>query len=403
MSHHPPSQQWHSARELMQAAGAQYTRPTVVSLPLAQAIGSTLVHDVTSVLAVPHYDSSAMDGYAVAGAPPWQLVFPAYPADKTANIHKLTVELSSGLATPIFTGGLIPSGAESILRSEHSRLSEKDGVTFLEPLTQPPAPGADIRRTGEEREAGAILASAGTLLTARCAASLAVGGIDTVQVYKPVTVAVAFSGNEVITSGIPGPGQVRDAFYPFAEHLIKAFGAQVIATTRLADTAEAFAQWMSATDAQVLLVTGGSSTSGVDMVRSTLAALGGTYLFESVRIRPGHPALAAILPGGRVLLGLPGNPLATYTALCAYLPALLDGAYHRKLTVLPTAPLALAIPALRKKTPQIIPALWDSGTLRPLERAKSHMLGGFAAADVLVYVPAEGLAAQEDATYIPLH
>ncbi|QRZ62053.1 molybdopterin-binding protein [Rothia sp. ZJ932] len=402
MSHHLPSISWYRARENLHRTVTQHLSIAREQLPLSQVIGRTLASDVTTVLAVPHYDSSAMDGYATAGAPPWQLIYPDYPQDPTANVHRITVDLTPGTATPIFTGGLLPAGATSILRSEHSRSFIRDGHSYIEPLGEAPREGADMRRTGEERAAGATLATAGTTLTPRLGASLAMGGIDTVDVFNPVTVAVAFSGNEVITSGVPGPGQVRDAFSSFAEPLLEAYGAQVARTERLADTPGAFDTWISSTDAQILMVTGGSSTSGVDMVRSTLARLQATYIFESVAVRPGHPALAALLPDGRILLGLPGNPFAAYTALCSYVPVALDAAYSRPLSTLATAPIAAAHPGTGKQSIALQPARWQAGALHVLKRSQSHMLGGFARADVLAVVPAQGAATGEQVGYLPL-
>lgn len=400
--HHPASIDWDSARAALFEIARARLSPAVMTLTVHDAIGYVLGRDVLSPMPVPHYDSSAMDGYAVAGRSPWTLKIPDYPDDSTQNIHKLTVALAAGEATPIFTGGLIPEGCESIVRSEHARLEQQDAATLLFSEHGEPAAGKDIRRAGEELDRGALLARSGTSVTPRLAAALAVGGIDEVDVYEPVGVAVAFSGNEVITSGVPGPGEVRDAFMGAVQPMVSTLGAQVVQSRRLPDETQAFTSWLQTTDAPVLMVTGGSSTSGVDMVRDTLAEIGATYVFESVSVRPGHPALAALLPGNRILLGLPGNPLAAYTSLYSYLPALLDGACQRELRTLPTAPLASDTQAGRGGTALILPCALNSGELTPLEHRKSHMLTAFASADALAVVPASGASAGELVGYIRL-
>lgn len=400
--HHPSSIEWDAARQAIFEAAREYLVPQTLVRNIHDAIGSVLAQDVASPMQVPHYDSSAMDGYAVAGTPPWTLKTPDYPDDNNQNIHKLTVSLAPGEATPIFTGGLIPQGCESILRSEHSKTEQQGSVTLVSPTHPVPAAGKDIRRAGEELAKGAVLASSGTFVTPRLAAALAVGGIDEVRVFKPVDVAVAFSGNEVITSGVPGPGEVRDAFMGSLQPMVHQQGARVIDSRRLADDRQAFRTWVESANAQVLMVTGGSSTSGVDMVRNTLADVNATYIFESVSVRPGHPALAAVLPGNRILLGLPGNPLAAYTSLYSYLPPLLDGAYGRKLRMLPTAPLARETHPGRGGTALILPCAFEAGQLKALERHRSHMLTAFAAADALAIAPAQGAHTGELVRYIRL-
>ena len=86
--HHPPAVSWHEARELLHAAASALS-PTLSTeaLPLQATIGKYVAEDLTARMPVPHYSSSAMDGYAVAGAPPWRLVSPDYPEDARTNVH----------------------------------------------------------------------------------------------------------------------------------------------------------------------------------------------------------------------------------------------------------------------------------------------------------------------------
>ncbi|WP_237191750.1 molybdopterin molybdotransferase MoeA, partial [Rothia nasimurium] len=328
---------WHQARQLLHRAGAALTL-TEEEVPLANAVGRALARDARALLPVPHYDSSAMDGYATAGAPPWQ-VLTHPPAAEGENVHRKTLPLAPGQATPILTGGLLPAGTEAVIRQEHA-LREGNTLrpdpSFFDGRGYP-TPGADIRRAGEELPAGSSVLATGTRITARHLGALATLGLDALTVTARPTVAIAYTGNEIITAGLPGPGQVRDAYSLAFPTIIENLGASVTSTCRLPDSKAKLTDWLTATRADLLLITGGSSTSTADWVRSALHDLQATYLFESVAVRPGHPALAAHLPASSnpaapLVLGLPGNPLAAYTALYSYLTPWLTGVTARPLT-----------------------------------------------------------------------
>lgn len=403
---------WNDARALLHRDGHHLALPTE-HIPLGQAIGRVLAEPVRTVLPVPHYDSSAMDGYAISGPPPWQVLWPT-PAEPGENIHRHTSPLSPGQARPILTGGLIPPGASAVLRQEDALYA--DDVLTPRPGAFPqehpyPVPGADIRRTGEELEAGSQVAQAGTQLTARHIGALSVLGLDALTVYRQPRVAIAYTGNEIITSGLPQPGQVRDAFSLPFPHVLTDFGARITDTTRLADTPDDFRTWLTTTEADLLLLTGGSSTSSADWLRRTLAELGASYLFESVSVRPGHPALAARLPhktnpATPLVLGLPGNPLAAHTALYSYLPAWVAGCYRQEHEALPTGTLTEPIPGYQKTGLRLIPATLTASatglTLTPLPKTRSHMLTNFAHAHALALVPAQGAHTGQTLPYLPL-
>ncbi|ORC24142.1 hypothetical protein A7979_10435 [Rothia nasimurium] len=409
---------WQQAREILYRAGRENLTPHQ-KLPLSQALGRVLAEPLRTPQPVPHYDASAMDGYAVAGAPPWHLL-EIPPATPEENVHSRVLPLEPGQAAPILTGGLLPPGADAVLRQEHALTNQGQGPAsrilhpnpaFFPEQTGRPAAGADIRRAGEEVPRGAEVIAAGARVTARLAGALATMGFDEVAVHRRPTVAIAMTGNEIITGGLPGPGQVRDAYSHAFPALLADFGCQVIASNRLPDTAQALTDWLTGTDASLLLITGGSSTSTADWVRRVLAELNADYLFESVAVRPGHPALAARLPravnpASPIILGLPGNPLAAYTALYSYLPAWAYGATCRKLPELPTGVLTDTVPGHRKANLQLLPTQLDHRPqgpyLTPLPKTRSHMLTSFAIAQALALVPSGGAPAGAPVPYLPL-
>jgi len=403
---------WFDARTLLHAEGSLHAAATE-RVALSSAIGRVLAEPLKSPLPVPHYNSSAMDGYALAGRGPWQLLA-SQESQPGENVHRKTVPLEAGQATPILTGGLLPPGADAVLRLEHARLYNDGDLAMIEALPHffersphlQPAVGDDIRRAGEELAAGATVLAAGIRLGARHIGSLATLGFDSLPVYTQPTVALAYTGNEIITGGLPGPGEVRDAFSPQFPFIIESFGARVTSTVRLQDSAPNFHHWLDHTAADILMLTGGSSTSDVDWVRRVLTELGATYIFESVAIRPGHPALAALLPDGRLVLGLPGNPLAAHVALYSYLPAVLAGIFGQPLAQLPTGTLTAAVPGYSTKDLRLIPVTIEvtpgGVRLTPQDKTRSHMLTGFASADALALLPPEGAVAEKNCQFLGL-
>lgn len=398
--HHTP---WHLAIEKIYEHGAQRT-VTTRKVPLDQAIGQVLAEDVHTLIPLPHYDSSAMDGYAVRGNAPWKLQDVEELATHE-NRHRRTVALEDGCATTILTGGLIPPGTESVIRLEWVNLEQSEGETWVVP-ERLPAPGADMRRTGEELAKGSLAVAAGTRLGARHIAFLAVCGIDQVLVNARAGLAVAYTGNEVITHGVPGPGEVRDAYSAQFPTILSQMGAEVLSTSRLHDDEQELLDWFEAPESQradVLLLTGGSSTSEVDLVRTLLARLHATYIFEAVAVRPGHPCLAAVLPDQRIVIGLPGNPLAAHVSLYSYLPALLAGMNQQPQPATRQVTLTRDVRAFAKKDLRLIPAVVAGEHATPFERgAQSHMLSAFAEANALIAVVPAGATAGEKVDSLPI-
>lgn len=395
---------WETAVERMHERGIKSALATE-QVSLAEAIGRTVCEDLSTLVPLPHYNSSAMDGYALCGEGPWLLVDGDAPA-RHENRHSRTVELHPGEAVTILTGGLIPPGATSVIRLEWVHLEERDGRTLVVSDRGTPSFGSDMRTRGEELTAGTLAVERGTKLTSRHIAFLAVCGFDTVPVFSRPTVSIAYTGNEVITSGIPGPGEVRDAYSAQFPTIIEAMGAHVIGTARLHDDMEELEAWFAVKDSMrsdILILTGGSSTSEVDLVRRLIKNLHADYIFEAVAVRPGHPCLAAVLPDGRTVMGLPGNPLAAHVSLYSYLPAYLAGAFARLLPPRLSLKVTQDIPPFKRADARLIPAVVEGNLAHPFQRGvQSHMLSAFAQAQALIVVPAQGVQAGEGVTALPL-
>lgn len=356
-------------------------------LPLEACAGLTLAADVLAKNPVPHYASSAMDGWAVAGDGPWRLLA-AGP-------------LSPGRAMPVVTGGLMPDGASAVLRSEYG--SVQGGVLELVPgvaAGEPPA-GRHIRPAGEEARTGETMITAGTVLNPAHLAIAAVCGHDVLSVIRRPQVALLFTGDEVVTSGIPAPGTVRDTFGPALPAIIARLGGVPAQPLRLPDDFATQLEAVRGCGADVVVTTGGTGHSRADQLRPVLAELGARILVPSIRMRPGHPALLARLPGGRLLVGLPGNPLAAVMALLTLGAPLLAGLNALPLPPLGAVPAGVRLPPLEGRDRLIPYALTAAGAV-PAERTGSAMMRGLAGADGVAVVPAAGAAAGEVLRTLPL-
>lgn len=370
---------WDAARDLTAAVAVPLPAGTI---PLRHARWAVPDRDVRAPGPVPHYDSSAMDGWVVRGAPPWRIL-------------PRGVVLEDACAAVVVTGGLVPEEADGVVPVERGVAA--DGVLQADP----PRPGAHIRRAGEEAREGDVLVRAGTRLAPAHLAVLAVAGLDAVTARAAPRVAAVLTGDEVVLSGRPVPGRVRDAFDPMIPAAIAGLGATPVEPVRCGDDPLVIAAAVGGADADVVVTVGGTGRSGADRLREALQRLGGERLFEGVAMRPGHPALLARLPDGRPLLALPGNPLAAVVALLSFLPPLVAGLTGAPVPPLPLEPAGADLEGWPGGT-SIVPARRGSAGLEPVAAVRPNMLRGLAAADALAVVPPGGAAAGTSIRALPL-
>jgi len=276
-----------------------------VSVALADALGRSLAEPVRSDIDLPTADVSAMDGYAVrhedlaAGE--------ALPVTSEVAAGDVGDPLGPGSAARIFTGAPLPPGADTVVPQEQAT-TEDDGRVRLEPCVQ----GAPVRRRGEVVAAGEEVVGAGVWVTPQLVSVMASCGASQVIVVPPPAIAVVVTGAEIVgASERPAPGRVRDSNGPLLAALAAAAGLEIASAARAADTEEALGAALSEAlaAADLVLTTGGVSVGDYDLVPQVAVALGAEVLFHRVRMKPGKPLFAARI-GSKLLLGLPGNPLA---------------------------------------------------------------------------------------------
>lgn len=383
---------WPDARR---QAGTAAALLTARRLPLQAAVGCRLVGDLVALTDLPVADSSAMDGWAVAGSPPWRVV-----ADLPAG-QVLGHRLADGQCVRIATGAVVPDGADAVLPVERSLLNE----TEVRPANtdQAAAPRTHIRLAGEEAGRGDVLLPAGTVVTAPVLGLAAAAGHDTLLVTPPATVDVFVLGDELSFSGLPAPGRTRDALGPQLPAWLGAFGAAPPSIVRLPDRLPDLTAALTTSLADLIITTGGTSVGPRDHVHAAVAQAGGRVVVDGVHVKPGHPMLLAALPGGRWLVGLPGNPFAACAALLTLVRPLLDGLHGLGPAPTVTATMATAEPGRPGDGHRLLP-VWrgDDGVATVLPSCGSAMLRGLAQATGLVVVPPPGAAAGDEVEYLPL-
>lgn len=385
---------WADARLVAHEEGATLrTSPDVVAL--REAAGRTLAHDLFALTDLPHYSSSAMDGWVVNGLGPWQLGEPIRAGASTA-----LDALPEGFARPIATGAPVPPGATAILRRERGDTRWTSAGMRLEALSDP-LPCRDIRHRAEEARHGEPLLLAGTVLTAPRLALAAVAGYDEVSVLGAPAVDLVLLGDELRTAGLPGNGRVRDAFLPSLPAAIAAAGGTVDRVDRGRDSLDATVAALAATNAPIVVTTGGTARGPADFVRSAIDALGARIVLDGVAMRPGHPVILARLATGGLLLALPGNPLAAMLAFATLGVPVLDGALGRAMPAVARVGLAVAVENASAST-RLVPCTLSDAGATPTPWQDSGMLRGLAAADLVVAIPPGGSAVGITVEALPL-
>jgi len=394
--------QWVSAR----GAAAGCTPPLPGRrLPLAAAAGAVLADDVHAPADLPAADTSAMDGWAVGGPPPWTV-----RGEVLAG--KPPAPLPAGGAVRIATGALLPPGADGVLRRE--RGTESGGV--LRPLGDrvdgvpsdvTGVVAADVRPAGRECRRGDVVLPAGSRLTPAAVGLLAAVGADQVAV-RQARVAVLVLGDELVADGVPRVGTVRDALGPMLAAWLPALGARVVLADHVPDRYDALADALAELTGptrerrvDVVVTTGSTARGPVDHLHAVLEGCGARLVVDGVAVRPGHPQLLALLPrpqGGTVpLAGLPGNPLAAVSAVLTLLEPLLAAMHAGPPRPVRRVRLAEAVHAGGEAT-RLVPVLAG----RPVRYAGPAMLRGLAVADGVAVVPPGGSPAGAEVELLDL-
>ena len=289
---------------------------------LKDALGRVLAEPVTSADAVPGFDNSAMDGYAVRAADTAGADGGARlpVVDESRAGHPAQRRLAEGEAVAISTGAMVPEGADAVVRVEDTDAGSQEVEIRVEVEA-----GRDIRRAGEDIAAGeAVLAAGDEIGPAEAGVLVSVGRGEVACARRP-RVNLLTTGDELQEPGEPlRPGAIRNSNAYSVSGLIRRSGAVLGAVEMVPDDRDATADALArALTGDVVVISGGVSVGPHDHVRPTLAALGAEEVFWGVALRPGKPTWFGVAPSGCLVFGLPGNPVsAMVTFLLFVRPAI---------------------------------------------------------------------------------
>ena len=365
-----------------------------VRLELAAAEGCVLAEDVTAAVALPSFDNSSMDGYAVhardvAGA-----------SRATPAVLRVTGEIAAGdvgayrlapgMAIKIMTGAQLPAGADAVVPVEWT-----DGGGTQVAVYQPARPGNAVRYAGGDAAEGEMLLSAGTRLRPMQIAVAASAGRNTVSVRPRPRVVVLSTGDELAEPGTPlVPGRIWDSNSYMIAACAREAGAVAYRRSGVPDdpagVLPALEEQLSRAD--LLITTGGVSMGGEhDVVKAALHELG-TVTFRKVAMQPGMPQGFGVIGGGQTrpvpIFTLPGNPVSAYVSFQVFVrPAIaaLQGASDLSL---PAVQAMLTGPA---RSPagrrSYLRGVLDGSKVTPLSGQQSHQVASLGRANALIVVP----------------
>ncbi len=377
--------------QLLAAAGQRVAAQPlrVESVPLLDALGRILANDVIAPINVPPERNSAMDGYAFRLAD--ALTAPSLPISQRIPAGHAPQPLQPGTAARIFTGGVLPNGADTVEMQENCH-ADHDRVQFL----QPPRLGANIRLAGEDIAFASTVLTAGTKLGPAQLGLLASLGAAQVTVFQRLRVALFCTGDELIApGGNLRPGQLFNSNETLLTALLKQQGCDVLAMPAVADNLASTQQALTqavARGAQLIVSTGGVSVGEEDHMRAAVQAEGQLDLWK-VAIKPGKP-LAFGHVQGVPFIGLPGNPQSVWvTSQVLALPFIrcLQGDVSKPLSLSIAAGFERLQPQSRREYIRVRAVTDDQGRMQLQAHLKqgSGVLSSAAWADGLALVEAE--------------
>ena len=320
---HDPALSTAQHRELIEALALSHVLPHE-TLPVEECLGRRLAVDVFSLIPLPPFTNSAMDGFAVRredleGEGPWTLpVAGDIPAGDTRENH-----LEQGQAWRIMTGAPIPEGADTVVKVEDT--DHAAGIAQAPDTVEirvAPKLGTNVRVAGEALEAGSPVLNAGRVLDGTALSAAASVGHGTLTVLPRPRVVVVSTGTELKRAGEAlERGQIPDSNGILLRGLVEEAGGQVVAHLRTGDTpAELRSALDEAPEADLVLTAGGISAGAFEVVRLTLGTDAG---FHHVAQQPGGPqgvGSTQVGSGGREtpVICLPGNPVSVFTTFHMY-------------------------------------------------------------------------------------
>ncbi|MEO6984602.1 MAG: gephyrin-like molybdotransferase Glp [Paralcaligenes sp.] len=281
---------------------------SIETCPLYQATGRVLARPIVATLDLPPADNSAMDGYAIrhtdyqAGR--------KFPVQQRCYAGVQPQALQEGQAIRLFTGSLMPEGADTVVMQE-----DCTEVDNLVEIRLEPKNGMHVRKQGEDVHAGNILLAEGTRLEAPHIAVLASQGLVDMPVYPQIKIGILTTGDELAFPGQPRrPEQIFNSNGPMLAALADRLGAQVVHVLHALDTRSSLKKALTTLlkDCDLVLTVGGVSVGEKDLVKPAIEEAGGTLDLWRVCMKPGKP-VALAHARNKPIVCLPGNPVSAFS------------------------------------------------------------------------------------------
>lgn len=302
---------------VLPAVRIQGTR--VVSLP--DAVGEILAKDVAADRNIPPFPRAAMDGFAVVWTgkendAPYRVIGTVNPGTDWAG------EANPTDCIRVMTGAMVPAPFDSVIPVEQSEAGPGGSVRFLSPAER----GRNIAEEGEDALRGAVLVPAGTLLSPHHVPALASAGQWEVPVYRRPSICVLATGGELLEpwEEVQGP-MIRNTNAHFLLAALARLGFSEVGYLGIVpdDRERVLGKIREGLSCDFLVISGGVSVGEVDIVPECLAACGVRKILHKIAVKPGKPIFAGASPGGGVVVGLPGNPVAVLVHFHMFLRPLL--------------------------------------------------------------------------------
>lgn len=355
---------------------------------LVESVGCYAAEERFAAIALPPFDNSAMDGYAVRSADCVVGASLKLVGEQPAGVDR-GLSVGRGEAVRIFTGAPMPRDADAVVMQEETIATNARVV-----VNTTVAPGEFVRPRGGDIAAGQKILSAGQRIRPATVALLASQGAASIRIGAEATVALVSTGDELAAPGAQlAAGQIYDSNSPLLQALVRKCGAAVRSVEHCADEPGATtAAVQRGVSSDVLIITGGVSVGARDYVKSSISEAGGEIDVWRVSIKPGKPFLFG-RAGSCAVFGLPGNPVSAFVTFLLFVrPALLKlmGANEEALG-LPSYPArivdGIANPGDR---PHYVRGSLRDGCFTPVGRQESHAVFGLSRADALLRIPAGG-------------
>ncbi len=387
-------------RRVMELAGPV----DVERVPVDDALGRALAERVTATATLPPWDNSAMDGYAVR----------AEDLAHASREHPVRLEVVAALqagegsgagvgpgqAVRIMTGAPVPPGADTVVRVEDTDAETRPGVVSIFEARDR---GRHVRRAGRDMVEGETLLAPGDAITAGTVGLLAAAGCASITVYRPPSVAILTTGNELRSADryddVRAGGGIPDSNGPMLAAMVRAIGARPVFLGIASDSAPDLTRRIErGSECDVLVTVGGASMGEADLVKRVLEDLGYEQDFWRVRMRPGSPFGLGWLPRGgsarQPVFGLPGNPASAFVTfevfVRPFLLALAGHARHARPTVRCSSTEPIDTPAALTYFQRVRLSRGSDTVLATLTGSQgSGLVSGLASADGLAVVPAE--------------